>query len=134
MKDDRTYEERIKSLKREQKPSNWKSRARKKSMDQWAVENRNLKSSPTITRVLHVNYGNITHNAIFQRKRGVWKCIAAEGSIEWMSRVRTMDVIEGWLRNHHFSYTWGQVETPSEALEFPEQGTSATDTRLKNTP
>lgn len=61
---------------------------------------------PAKEMLLRVESKNFVAGAVFKRRNGIWKCVEAAPIIEWMTRVRSMELIKSWLLKQGCEYSF----------------------------
>ncbi len=90
----------------------WAQRQLRTSASDYDFEPRKPKprSSPSKLPVLEktciIEGPAVTCVQTWRRSKGVWHCIASESPLEWMTRVRHVEVAADYLRTHHLSRRW----------------------------
>lgn len=66
-----------------------------------------VKVVPPDTSMLLVVHGkNFTASAVWERRKGVWRCVRAGPMIEWMTRVKHPDCVLGWIKAIGATFEW----------------------------
>ncbi len=72
-------------------------------------------SLPVLEKILRVEGRNFVAGAIFRRERGYWRCVGAAPILNWMTRVRHMEIIGAWLRKNQYEFQWLKGHTACAA-------------------
>lgn len=70
---------------------------------------------PNCVRTLRVEAPTFVAGAVFKRTNCKWRCTEAAPILNWMTRVRHIELIQQWLHKQHFTYQWLTTTPACEA-------------------